>query len=421
MIPCIKLIAIERHKYPEFVVSLLSNIYTITNCGLRKSVDLFEYLNKALSWGFRDIPCFNSVLIWIEKSGYSIYNETQEKTCETGYASILDESIMLGSERMILNLGIKSEKTTDTALDYNDIDVIGIHVDSGWNASKIEDCLKKDEKKMGRKPNYIISDNDKKLQNAILGHQCVHIRDIGHTLAMFLQRVYSKEEDFSKFFKQIGKIKNTEAMSDCSYLLPPRQRSIARFMNLSGTISWGYKIIESFERFTEKEKRVYNFVIENRELILELYQVFECVNNILSHIKKHGLSYDGIGYSINLINKLSACKNKRIAKFSALSMEYLLEESAKLPDSETRFNASSDMIESVFGYYKFRKSRNALNGVTAYVLILPLITKMRTAGRGIDTNFKANLEAVYMRNLQQFRISTLTENQMVNRRKKLIA
>ena len=61
------------------------------------------------------------------------------------------------------------------------------------------------------------------------------------------------------------------------------------------------------------------------------------------------------------------------------------------------------MIESVFGYYKFKKSPNALHGVTAYVLILPLITKMKTDGKGIDTNFKANLGGVYMRNLQQFR------------------
>ena len=397
------------------------HIYTITNCGLRKSVDLFVYLNETLGWNFPEVPCFNSVLNWLEKSGYSIYTGSGERVSGEEYASVIDESIMIGSERMILNLGVKAEKETDTALNYSDIELIGIHVDSGWDASKIEDCLMEDEKKTGKKPSYIISDNDKKMKNAIAGYRCIHIRDIGHTPAMFLQRVYDKEEDFCNFFKQIGKLKNTEAMSECSYLLPPRQRSIARFMNLSGTISWAGKIIESFERFTEKEKQVYRFVIENKKLISELCRVFECVNRILSSVKNAGLSYDSIGASIKLINKLSANKNKRIAKFSALSMEYLLEESVKLPDSKTRFNASSDMIESVFGYYKFKKSPNGLHGVTAYVLILPLVTKMKTDGKGIDTNFKTNLEGVYMRNLRQFRTDVLTENQAVNRRKKLAA
>ena len=328
---------------------------------------------------------------------------------------------MLGSERMILNLGIKAEKTTATALNYSDIEVIGIHVDSSWDASKIEDCLKEDEKKMEQKPSYVISDNDKKLQNAIANYQCVHIRDIGHTLAMFLERVYSKEEDFCSFFKQIGKLKNTEAMSNCSYLLPPRQRSIARFMNLSGTILWGRKIIESFERFTEKEQQVYRFVVDNKALISELGSVFECINKILPLIKNVGLSYDSIETSMKLIDKLATRENKRIAKFSALSRNYLLEELTKLPDSQTKYNASSDIIESAFGYYKFKKSRNALHGVTAYVLILPLITKMKTVGEGIDTNFKTNLEHVYMRDLWQFKRDVLIENQTINRRKKLVS
>jgi len=126
----IDLVPISRHKYSEFVVSLFLNIYTITNCGLRKSVDLFKYLNETLGWNLPDVPCFNSVLNWLEKSGYSIYTGTNDRLSGADYASIIDESIMLGSERMILNLGIKAEKTTATALNYSDIEVIGIHVDS---------------------------------------------------------------------------------------------------------------------------------------------------------------------------------------------------------------------------------------------------------------------------------------------------
>ena len=400
---------------------MLTHIYTITNCGLRKSIDLFEYLNVTLGWDFQEIPCFNSLLNWLEKSGYSIYDSLQERFSETDYASIIDESIMLGSERMIINMGVEATKTTKTALNYNDIEIIGIHVDSMWNASKIEASLKEDEKRVGRKPSYIISDNDNKLRNAIANYQCIHIRDVGHTLGMFLQRVYGKEDDFCVFFKQIGKLKNAEAMSDCSYLLPPRQRSIARFMNLSKTISWGRKIIDSFERFTEKEKRVYYFVMENRKLISELDTVLGCTNQILSRIKTAGLSYNSIGNSIKLINRLNVSKNKRVARFAALCIEYLQQESNKLLDSQTIFNASSDMVESVFGYYKLRKSCNALHGVTAYVLMLPLITKMKTDIKRIDTNFKTNLESVSMQDLHQFRTKVLTGNQTIKRRKKLAA
>jgi hypothetical protein len=85
------------------------------------------------------------------------------------------------------------------------------------------------------------------------------------------------------------------------------------------------------------------------------------------------------------------------------------------------YNASSDMIESVFGSYKFRKSPNTLHGVTPYVLILPLLTRMNVKGNGLETNVKANLENVYMRDLHQWTKEHLIENQTIKRRKKLTA
>lgn len=393
----------------------------ITNCGFRKSVLLFGFLDETLGWNLPNIPCFNSVENWIKKSGYSVYNNPQLALCDSEYGFIVDESIMVGNERMILTLGIKAEKTTEEALDYSDIEVVGIHVDSNWDASKIADTLKEDEKKMGKKSAYIISDNDTKLRKAIAHYGSTHILDIGHTLAMLLKRIYDKETDFCDFFKQIGKVKIKEVMSDCSYLLPPRQRTIARFMNLSHTIVWCDKIIKAFESFTEEEKQVYRFVVENQNLVSELHVVFECVNKILSKIKTVGLSYDSIGSALILISKELMGKSKRVEKFAVSATNYLVKEAVKLPDSKVIFNASSDMIESAFGCYKFRKSRNALHGVTAYVLILPLLTKMRASGKGLDTNVKANLEEVYMRDLHQWKTDKLTKNQAVKRRNKLAA
>ena len=43
--------------------------------------------------------------------------------------------------------------------------------------------------------------------------------------------------------------------------------------------------------------------------------------------------------------------------FTVASIDYLLKEAVKLPNSESIFNASSDIIESVFGCYKFRKTK----------------------------------------------------------------
>lgn len=371
-----------------------------------------------------DVPCFGSLENWLKKSGYSIYNDSLLKTSETDYGLIVDESIMLGNERLFLTLGIQGDKTTSAPLNINDVEVVGIHVKSKWHAENLVEALQADESRMGKKPSYIISDNDAKLRKAISNYGCTHIRDIGHTMAMFLQRVYEKEKDFQLFFKKIGRLKIEGAMNDCSYLLPPRQRTIARFMNISGTIVWAQKIIHSYSSFTEKEKQVYAFVVNNKKLISELQPVFECTNQILSDIKTNGLSYNSIGSAMSLINKKlkeSKKSKKRISKFCDFVIQYLLQEAIKLKDSETNLHASSDMIESIFGTYKYRKAKNSLHGVTSYVFILPLITKLKDPEKGLEINVKANLENVYMRNIWQWEKDNLTENLSVKRRKKLAA
>jgi hypothetical protein len=236
---------------------------------------------------------------------------------------------------------------------------------------------------------------------------------------MFLERVYNKDSEFKQFTKKLGRLKIEQAMSDCSYLLPPRQRSIACFMNLSKTVSWAEKVLCSYPSFTGKEQEIYGFVVKNKSLVEELQVIFELTNQILYNIKTNGLSYQSIGQALSSANKLPKKRKKRVEKYIALVKNYLLEELMKLESSYSNIHASSDIIESVFGRYKLRKSSNSLHGATSYVLTLALVTKLRKSGMGIDTDIKANLESVYMRDLSQWKEDYLIENQAIKRMRKL--
>jgi hypothetical protein len=99
--------------------------------------------------------------------------------------------------------------------------------------------------------------------------------------------------------------------------------------------------------------------------------------------------------------------------------QFLLEELGKLPDTETCWHASSDIIESMFGKFKFRRSKNPLNGVTSYVLLLPLLTKMGAKGKPSRIDFKSSLEHVFMKDLTVWAKNNLTENLAVKRKYKL--
>ncbi|MDR1887174.1 MAG: hypothetical protein LBQ70_04585 [Prevotellaceae bacterium] len=122
---------------------------------------------------------------------------------------------------------------------------------------------------------------------------------------------------------------------------------------------------------------------------------------------------------IRHINECLNSKYQRVRQAGANLSQYPLEELCKLPDTETCRNASSDIIESTFGKYKLRRSKNPLNGVTSCVLILPLPTKMGAGDKPSQISFKASLEKVFMKDLTDWSKNNLTENLAVKRRRRL--
>jgi hypothetical protein len=122
---------IERHGYTDMIVSLCVEMYVHCRCGLRTTRAMLVYLNERLKWDLPSIPCHNSIKNWVEKSGYAVYHEPEMEEYEDGYAVIVDESMMIAGEKMLLTLGIPAKKTGDKALTFNDINVLDIGVKIG--------------------------------------------------------------------------------------------------------------------------------------------------------------------------------------------------------------------------------------------------------------------------------------------------
>lgn len=109
----------------------------------------------------------------------------------------------------------------------------------------------------------------------------------------------------------------------------------------------------------------------------------------------------------------------RISQAVKQCLNYLQEEAGKLKTNRSIWHISSDILESIFGIYKDRKSPYALNGVTPYVLMLPLLTKSNQQSGSIEVDFKNALESVFLRDIDNWKETNLSENLAVKRRKKL--
>jgi hypothetical protein len=87
-----------------------------------------------------------------QKSGYQVYHNPGIKDHATSYAEIVDESMMLGSEKMLLILGVDAKKTGDKSLRKQDAEILNIAVASNWNSETIAKELSTVEKKVGKAP-----------------------------------------------------------------------------------------------------------------------------------------------------------------------------------------------------------------------------------------------------------------------------
>ena len=97
-------------------------------------------------------------------------------------------------------------------------------------------------------------------------------------------------------------------------------------------------------------------------------------------------------------------------------MNYFQLEKDKLPNSETIWHASSDVIESLFGKYKSTIAANKLNGITPHVLSLCVLTHFEGQKELIHDTVRDALSDVSMSDLKTWKHQNLVDNQVVRRR-----
>jgi hypothetical protein len=175
----------------------------------------------------------------------------------------------------------------------------------------------------------------------------------------------------------------------------------------------------NFEKLSKEEQQIFEFLKEYSLLINELNQVINVFNRISKTMKIKGLSHKNINESICDLLPLVASPFTRISQAVKECINYLNEQSEKLSKEDSVWHISSDIVESIFGLYKDRKSPNPLNGVTSYVLMLPLLTKSYPETGIIRLDFKEALECVFLRDIEKWSKDNLSENIAVKRRIKL--
>jgi hypothetical protein len=407
---------VKGHKYSLKVITFSVMLHIFAGCSFRSVHKVLECLKTEYGLFLGDLPSKSSVENWVQKLGYSEYTQSNPDSYEGDYAVIIDESMVVGQQRMIIVLGVDAVKTDKKALSFGTVRLLHIAVRPSWNWEGVVELMEKVTKKMGKPPLYVISDGGSNLTKGIKEAKLERIADVGHQIAKCVELTYAKQEEFKAFTTAVAGVKFREVMKDTSYLLPPKQRAIARFMNLSGIVNWASNILRVFDKLTPNEQVIFAFLKGFQSLITELEAVFEMTNKILEIIKNEGISYENLDkcsvLGIQYISKIPIILTNKIKA-------YFKDTKDKLPDATTIWHASSDVLESLFGKYKQISSPNKLNGITPFVLSLCVYTNFDEHSKDMANQIKFALENVFMADLKTWKQENLTDNQVVRRIKTL--
>ena len=424
--------AISRHKYSSTLVSLCLSLYIIAGCSFRGVSRVLGCLKSEYGVIKGAIPSKSSIENWVQKLGYYQYTHYGTDLYEGDYCLIVDECMVIGQERLMVVLGIEAEKKGCEATVMREVRLLAMAVKKSWKAEDVQDLLEQVQTKIGKKALYIICDGGNNLTKGAKLFDLTRICDVGHEIAKCVEHTYKEDEVFKAFLKDMAGLKFREVMKETAYLLPPKQRTIARFMNLSAGVRWAQQLLQAMPKLTPIEQQTFACLTAYKSLIEELSEVFEMVNTILKLLKNEGISFENIDKCIEICKKQAMKTPKRIAektadknresrleKLTQKVSQYLSKERIKIPDALTIWHASSDVIESLFGKYKSCKADNPLYGVTPLVLSLCVHTHWDDDKEVRKQDIQNALQSVSMANLSTWKSKHLIENQVVRRKKTL--
>jgi hypothetical protein len=391
------------------------------------------------------LPCANTIQNWVSKMGlYTLLHPDVSVYATQEVCVMIDQSIQIGQEKMLMVLYAPVSKQEARALCYADVQVAYLEGRTSWTSAAISEVVSKQLAKDGLTAVYALSDEESTLRRGILNLNMAHVPDIGHAIATCLRHVFEKEAAYQAYLKLMGQYQAKGVNQALSYSIPRKQRTKARFMNQHIHVDWATSILSKYDTLDHKAKLFYQELLAHRPIIEALAQCLAWAETLAVDIKTAGISQNYLIKKREEIQHLirgnthqktdididirttpeipltSGDAPKDTSQNSSYFHDFLKEIDEYLSkyqlvlanEPDAKYHASSDVIESLFGKYKSLRNDNKWVGMTDTVLEIPL---MKYDAQDIHNKLKQALENTCVSDIKQWKESHTIENQNVKR------
>lgn len=326
------------------------------------------------------IPCYNTVKNWILKIGTHMLERPKRQG--NHWAIIFDKTIQMGPDKCLVVLGVDLNKLNpdNLTLSHKDLEPLAITVSKSCPGETVCEALQQAVKKTG---GYcqLLTDGGSDLSRGIRlfendKNSKKHFFDITHKIGLFMKASFEKDGCWKQLMTEATTFTQKIKLSVIAHLAPPRLRLKSSILNIGQFVLWGCKLFDFFEkgihRITETKliednckwiRNYGNFLKDS----LQIVRIADAVKNLV-HKK---------GYCALLLSQFDEMiavlqMNMRPREFVEQLRSFIKSECMKVPQNEFRLG-STDILESIFGKFKWIEKQYNAEGFTSLVGTIPAL------------------------------------------------
>ena len=376
-------------QYSLSIISLSLKLVLNAGSSLRGAA---AALTQFVEHGFAslEVPCFSTIRSWLLRVGYYALTRPLEKSVP--WVWLADHTIQIGVQKILVILGCPLSQVPfgQRALQLSDLQLVALVPMEKSNAALVEAELEQAVQRTGR-PRLIVSDQGSDLRKGIADFQgwyprTAYVPDVAHYGATLLEHAWDDQPRWQQFIKELHSNSAKLRQTKSAYLLAPRMRAKARFMNVHVQLRFARRVLKLLQREVPHPKAMeyYGWLKDYQEDLAVWEREHGLVQTAIELVRIQGLHTE----TLPLLEQAWGDVGSRdsTVRIAARLRDYVTTYQPK--EKDERFVASTEILESCFGKLKRIEGQQNHDGMTALVLTLGAMVGTRT-----ETDLKEALEA----------------------------
>lgn len=322
-------------------------------------------------------PHRTTIRNWFIRNGIHNLEKPIEKSDDL--VAIGDITISLGKLKCLAILGTridKLEQRKDYILNHQDVEILGLHITEKATGDFVQQSFEETRNRIGTDFLGIVIDQGAEMKKGCKQYQKGHINsiiihDIKHKMSLVMEHALKKNFVWIEFNKKILETRRLIQQTEFAAMVPPRQRSKARFMDIGYILNWRTRVLEAKESgrldcIPQKRYEEYFGWLREYEKAFEDWDFMEgAVDMINSTCREHGLSDETYEYLRINFEEAFLVEDEYLKKFLKEALKSVEDEKNKLKPGQVML-CSTEVEESIFG--KFKELNSGGQGIGSNIL-----------------------------------------------------